>query len=250
MQSNYKKIIKKIYIRSDKLYNLNNESVLIYLMSLISNLVTPCFLYLNISANFITGINFILTLTSILIVFTLDKSIFFYAILLYFIIKIFDFCDGSVARYNNQSTFYGRFLDSILDIFLESSLLFSIHYFSYKIYNNENLFIWGIFSVLFSIYGSCIPDKYSALIRWANENNKTNLNPYLRKIFLPRLNYTFLDMWYLCIFILPFALNSKIIFINLLIIFTFLTFTLNLIIILKHIFFAKKYLRQPAKDKI
>jgi len=250
MISNYKEIIRKVYKRSYKLYNLNNESVIIYLMSLISNLVTPCFIYLNISANLITGINFTLSIISILIIFTLDQSIFFYAILLYFIIKIFDFCDGSVARYKNESTFYGRFLDSILDIFLESSLLFSIHYFSYKIYNNEILFIFGIFSVLFSIYGSCISDKYSALIRWANKDNKINLKPYLRKILFPRLNYTLHDMWFLCLFTLPYTLNNKIIFINLLLFFTFLTFALNLIIILKHIFFARKNLKILAKDKI
>ena len=250
MNDNYIVILTKIYKRSCKLYNFKNESVIIYLMSLISNLLSPFFIYLNISANSITIINFVLSLILILIIFTLDQSIFFYAILLYFIIKILDFCDGSVARYKNDSTFYGRFLDAVVDIFLESSLLLSIHYFSYKIYNNEHLFVFGIFSVLFSIYGTCIADKYSSLIRWTNKDNKTHLKPYLRKVLFPRLNYTLHDIWFLSLFILPLILNNELYFIILLSFFTFLTFVQNIIIILKHIFFARKNLRTLAKDKI
>jgi phosphatidylglycerophosphate synthase len=250
MNKNSKKLISKIFLRSERLYNFKNESFIVYLMFLISNLVTPIFFYLNISPNFITGINFILSLILIYIIFTLDPSIFMYAIILYFIIKIFDFCDGSIARYKNISTFYGRFLDSILDIFIESSLILCVHYFTYKIFNNESLFIFGIFSALFSIYGSSIADKYSALVRWTNEENKTKIKPYLRKFLFPRLNYTLLDIWFLSLFLLPFTLNNNLNFVVLLSVFTFLTFAQNIIIILKHIYFARNNLRKLAKDKI
>lgn len=53
-----------------------------------------------------------------------------------------------------------------------------------------------------------IYDKYSALARWANEENKTNIIPYVRKIFYPRIIYLFDDLFYFFLFILMFISNQ------------------------------------------
>ena len=42
------------------------------------------------------------------------------AILLFFLCTILDFCDGCVARYNYNSSFYGRFIDGLVDIIQKS----------------------------------------------------------------------------------------------------------------------------------
>lgn len=249
MKKSYSKLIKEVYKRNSKLYELKNEALLTYLYSVLSYLITPLFLILKVKPNTITLINFFISILSLIFITSLDKKLFCAGILLYALFRIIDFCDGNVARCTNNTSFYGRFLDASLDIFNESLLILVISFFCFKQFNNEYFLYIGIISSVLSIYGTCVFDKYASLIRWSNSENKTNFKPYIRKTLFPRIGYTLNDIVNISILSLPFFMNNNTMFkiASLTIFFTFIIF--GILNIIKHIFFASKYLTIKAKDK-
>jgi len=249
MLNNFNSLLKQVIKRSYGLYHYKHEAITIYLMAVVSFLVTPFFILLKFSANLVTVINFFVATISLFLIFSLNSNLYILGILLYYINRILDFCDGNIARFYKKSTFYGRFLDAIVDIFFESLLLFSIHYYCYKIYSNELLFIFGSISSFFCVYGSCIADKYSSLARWSNDINKKKIKPYLRKSINPRINFIFYDFYYLCLVSTPFFVHDKNKFMLAVLFLTISTFIFNIINIFIHIIYAKKNLNKFAGDK-
>ena len=142
----YISLIKKTYNRNYELYNFRNEAILIYLFFLVSYVITPIFLILKIKPNNITAVNFLLAVSSLLLILSAQNRYLVYGLFIYFIFRVLDFCDGNVARMTKQSSFYGRFLDSTLDIFYESFLILSIGFYCFKYHNSEKLFFLGILS--------------------------------------------------------------------------------------------------------
>jgi len=249
MLNEYKILFKKVIKRSYRLYHFKHEAITIYLMAMVSFFVTPFLIILNFSANLITSLNFFIATLSLFLIFTLNSYFYICGIILYLVNRILDFCDGNVARFNRKSTFYGRFLDAIVDIFYEPLLLFAIHYYCYKIYFNELLFIFGSISAFFCAYGSCIADKYSSLARWSNEINKKKILPYLRKSINPRVNFLLYDFYYLCLISTPFFISDKNNLILVIFFLTIFTFIFNIYNIVIHIIYAKKNLNKYAGDK-
>ena len=246
---NYIFLIKKTFKRNHKLYSIRSESILIYLFSLVSYVITPFFLIFNIRPNTITFLNFLIAITSIALIFLGQAKFFILGITLYFVFRVFDFCDGNVARLTNQASFYGRFLDSILDIFYESFLILSIGFYCFKYYNSEELFFLAIVSSIFSIYSTCIHDKYSSLVRWLNEENKTKFTPYLRKKYFARLGFIMNDLNNLfLILLLFFNQNLKMFLILSTLFFSSFIFT-SIINLSKHFYSARMVLRYQAQDK-
>jgi len=245
----YKNLIKKTFRRNHKLYSLKNEAIIIYLFSLLSYLVTPLFLIFKVRPNTVTFINLIIAVTSLSLIMSINPFFFVLGLIFYFVFRILDFCDGNIARLTNQASFYGRFLDAILDIFYESFLILSIGYYCFKYFDSETLFFLGIFSSILSIYSTCMHDKYSSLVRWMNLENKTNFIPYLRKKYLPRLGFIMSDINNLLIILLLIFNNNAQIFLILSTMF-FLSFIISSILNLsKHFYSASKVLRFKADDK-
>ena len=245
----YLSLIKKTFKRNDKIYNLKNEALTVYLTALMSYIFTPIFIIFKIKPNTITFVNFILAILSLSLIFTIKDVYFKIAILIYFIFRVLDICDGSVARLTNQASFYGRFLDSALDIFYESFLILLIGYYCFKQHNSEELFLLGIVASIFAIFNTCIYDKYAALVRWMNAEKKTNFVPYLRKKYFARLGYTMSDLnHFLIIILLFFSQNSKVFLISAELFFLSFIFT-SLVNLIKHFYSASKVLRFQAQDK-
>ena len=246
---NYLFLVKKTFKRNQKLYSFKSEAFAVYFLSLLSYLVTPLFLVLNIHPNTVTFLNFVIAITSLILIFLINSSFFVLGIMLYFIFRVLDFCDGNVARLTNEASFYGRFLDSVLDIFYESFLILSIGFYCFKYHNSENIFFLGIVCCIFSIYSTCIHDKYSSLVRWMNKENKTEVIPYLRKRDFARLGFIMTDLNNLLLIILLFFSKNSEIFLIISILF-FSSFLLtSLINLYKHFYSAQKVLRFQAQDK-
>ena len=149
---NYILLVKKVFIRNHKIYSFKDESLMVYFFSLVSYLVTPLFLVLNITPNSITFFNFIIAITSVSLIILSTPIFFAFGIVLYFIFRVLDFCDGNVARVTNQASFYGRFLDSTLDIFYESFLILSIGFYCFKLYFLPNRFLKGFLQLNVNSY--------------------------------------------------------------------------------------------------
>jgi len=210
--NSYFNIVKKLFKRHSKLFTLKNEALSNVVLSKISYFITPFFIFLKFSPNFITLTNFFVSLVSIFFIISLDSQLFVWGILLYFLFRILDFSDGSVARYYNISSFYGRFIDSSLDLFFLSSLVLSVSFYTFKVFENENLFILGIVSTLFSVFDTFVYDKYASLARWSNQVNKKKVIPYLRQKFLFRITLMYTDIYTFCYLALLFTAENKFFF--------------------------------------
>ena len=245
----YFDIVRKLFKRHKKLYNLKNDAISNVVISKISYFITPFFIFLKFSPNFITFINFLVALISIFFIISLDNHLFNWGILLYFFYRILDFSDGSVARYYNISSFFGRFIDAFLDIFFLTFLILSVSFYTFKVFENENLFILGIISSIFAVFDTFVYDKYSSLARWSNEENKKKVIPYLRKKIFSRITFIYVDIYSICFLLLIFAGENKIYFekIVLLLFIIFIVAAIQNLII--HFAAVYKYFNNNAKDK-
>ncbi len=245
----YFKLIRTLSKRNNKLYNFKTESFSQVIFCRISYMITPLFIFLNVSPNMITFINFIISILSIILIFSGNEIFFNYGIILYLFYRIIDFCDGGVARHKDISTFYGRFIDAVADIFFNSFILFSLSFFAYEYFNSKFLLITGVMASILTSYDSFIYDKYSSLARWSNSQNKKKILPYIKKTFLPKISFMYNDIITATILLLPFLINSYIIF-KFAILLIFLVFILSAIqTFLIHLYFGFNYLNLNASDK-
>ncbi len=249
MIKNYLQIIRKISKRNNKLYNLKTESFFQVIFCRISYLITPFFIFLKISPNTITFLNFTISILSVILIFSGNKIFFNYGIFLYFLYRIIDFCDGGVARYKNISTFYGRFIDALADIFFNSFILFSLSFFAYEYFDSKFLLVTGVIASILTSYDSFIYDKYSSLARWSNSQNKKKILPYVKKTFLPKISFLYNDIITTTMLLLPFLINnSKVLYFAIfLVFFVFILSALQTFFI--HLYFGFNYLNLNASDK-
>tara|TARA_B100000579_G_scaffold122597_1_gene98708 strand:- start:2177 stop:2944 length:768 start_codon:yes stop_codon:yes gene_type:complete len=247
--NNYLKLVNKLSRRNSKLYNLKTESISQVIFCRISYLITPIFIYLKISPNIITFLNFIISIFSVILIFLGDVTFFNYGIFLYFLYRTIDFCDGGVARHKNISTFYGRFIDAVADIFFNSFVLFSLSFFAYEYFDSKILLIVGIIASILTSYDSFIYDKYSSLARWSNSQNKKKILPYIKKTFLPKISFMYNDIITVTILLLPFLiLSSKLFYFAFFLV--FIVFILSAIqTFFIHLYFGYTYLNLNASDK-
>jgi len=249
MIEKYFKLVRIVLKRQAKCFNIKTETVSAMMFAYIASFITPILILLKFSANFVTGFNFIISITSILCIVSLDNNLFCFGILLFFIFRVLDMSDGIIARHNNLATFYGRFLDSILDIFYEPFLIISISYFVFNLYEDKNILLVGYLGSVFATFSTCVHDKYGSLARWCNEENKTKIEPYIRRNVVPRLGYVLLDLIAILILIMPFFIRNVLLMDKFFFIFIFIILLNSIQNIIKHIFSAKKNFNNIAKDK-
>jgi len=109
---------------------------------------TWVFVNMGISANKITILSGILCLIGGVLLASESIILFFIGVLCFNFFPVLDCCDGHVARYNNNSTMYGRFLDWYMVFILDATMFvgLSIGVLSYNF--SKLLFICSLFTVL------------------------------------------------------------------------------------------------------
>jgi len=249
MIKKYLSLVSTITKKNSKIYNIKLFPIFIVVISYISYALTPLFITLRLSANFITGVNFIISIMSIYCIISLDNNLFCYGIYLYILFRVLDVSDGTIARHTKTSSFYGRFLDAILDIFYQYFLTISVTFFISSLYKDNSILYAGVVVSVFSTFSSCIHDKYSSLARWSNLENKTKIIPYLRRSVLPRIQYIGDDITAVALISLPFLLNNSFMLYNVFLIYLSVIFLTSIINILKHIVSAQKNFKILARDR-
>ena len=123
----------------------------------------------------------------------------------------------------------------------------AISFYCFNLTQNYTLFIIGIIAPIFLLMNTLILDKFSALVRWCNDQNKKNFPSYIRKKKLLRFFLTFEDINFLSIIFLFFYKNdivvTEIIF-SIICLSIFLSSIINLIM---HSFYAYRYLSFSKK---
>ena len=243
----YLNLVRRVFQIHKKYYGFRNGPLNIFILSKISYFFIPLFIYARFSANFITLINFILSIISIVIIFFFHK-IFFISIIIYFFYAIFDFVDGGIARYYSKSTFFGKFIDGLSDIFYKVFFIFGLSFYSYYQYKDDNLLYFGLFSSILTCFDTFIYDRYSAITRWMNKDLKKNVKPYLKKknyLHLKVFNF-YSDIIFFLIILLLFTYNNHYLKNNLTLIFLFVMLS-ALHNITFHLFYSYKNLNNYSK---
>jgi len=118
--------------------------------------ITYLFSVLNITPNFVS---FITTIFSIGTLYFYCQEFYFIAFLFYWVRTVLDYVDGALARYTNQCTKIGKYLDLTIDYFFYFSLWIYLAY----AYNDIGVYIL------------CIPILYILLIDYYVEPRLSSL---------------------------------------------------------------------------
>ena len=244
---NYSENFQKIFKRNKSQTKLKNDSFIYFTYRRLSFFITPFFLFLRFTPNYISLLYFILSIFSCLLIILLDQEFYRLAIIIFLVGRIIDCVDGNIARVKKQTSFFGRFLDGFLGLTIGSFLQFSICILIYKIYGSTYLFWIGLFSAIFESYRHFILDRYAALARWNNEENKKKILPYIRKDKYSRILFTLLDLQEISLILSAFFIFSN--FVEYLFI-SFFSINIFLIIytVLYHLISSYIYMQTKADD--
>jgi len=195
------------------------QQYLVRVFRFIGNLLAPLFIMTNISANKITFFSFLLGIISCLLIMSNYINA---AIIIYIISGILDHVDGTVARFNDKASFFGRFIDGFSGIVLSTFIKLSITILVFNQIGASYIFWIGLFSAILCPMHYLYYDRYSSFARWINEEQSDIvIQPYLRNkmpLFFNGAN----DLQNFLLFCLP--LYHSILFYNyLLILIYFLT---------------------------
>lgn len=243
----YYKLISKSYKINSKFRKFKNLAIVDYLAGKIANIFIPIFLILKINPNKITAINIFLSFLTVILVNISEGKFFGYALVLFLFCKIIDHVDGGVARIIKGKTFFGKFVDSINDAFLFALFYLALSFYCFNLTENYALFIIGIIAPFFLLISILILDKFSALVRWSNAENKKNFPSYIRKKKLLRFFLTLEDINFLAVFML-FIFKNNVVAIQMIFgIICFSIFLSAIINLIMHSFYAYQYLNFNKK---
>jgi len=238
----YFKIIQKINSINSKPRNISNLCIIDFILAKFSILLTPFFLILRFTPNQITILNFFVGIFSVYLI-NFKYEYFQYGILIFFLFIIFDHVDGSIARYQKIKSFFGKFIDALFDAIIFGFFFMSLALYSFNLTGSVNLLIFGVFSSSLMLIDILTLDKFAVLVRWSNEQNNKNLNPYIRKTKFFRFFASLRDLIFIGTMSLIFLTENLEYFkISLTIIFLSITIS-SVSNVLMHIYFAKEYLR-------
>lgn len=81
--------------------------------------------------------------------------------------SLFDALDGSLARRKNTATPFGEFLDSVMDRFSDSAILFAIVFYGFNVGKRE-IFVLGLLALIASLIISYIKAKAETFIEFGS----------------------------------------------------------------------------------
>ena len=237
----YKKLFK--YYRKS-LFDYYENSFFTSIYRIAAILIFPLFKKLN--PNLITIFSLFLGLLALffsLPFYQLDLGI----IVIFFISSYFlDFTDGIVARYQKKTSFNGRFMDGLFDIFVGGILHIIFLTFILKLDNYFHFYFYLVVLILHPMQ-HLVMDRYSALARWINEiNNNKKLKPYFRNDFFGKYTKLFYDLQHFCIWIILFGIIEYKIVVEIFFVFSFFASILSLSI---HIFLSNKYFSSSSNQR-
>ena len=209
MKLSYYSLFKKSYKINSKVRKIGSTSLTGLFFNRLSNFFLPFFIYLSVKANSITYFNFFLCLLSCVIFLNFNQEYLFLNYFCFFIFMLFDHIDGGLARFNNYKTFWGKFIDGLVDALFFSFFYFFTLIFYYKLSGDFLILVYGIIGIIIFCFDIFLLDRFSAITRWCNEENKLTKPTYIRKNNLLKVNIIFQDLNFILIsLIFFFGLDS------------------------------------------
>ena len=203
-------------------------------------------IFKNFNPNIITLISFFLGLFALFFSFS-DYRLNLNLVMIFFIASYFlDFTDGIVARHQKKTSFNGRFIDGLCDIFL-GGILHTIFFLTLFTYESLLFQIFCLLTIFLHPIQHLVMDRYSALARWINDiNNNNKLKPYHRNDFLGKYTKLIYDIQHICIWAIFFKLIKIKTLVEIFFLFSFLASILSLSI---YLFLSNKYFSTIKNQK-
>ena len=166
-------------------------------------------IYLGLSANKVTLISGLTSIVGGILIISDNKFITLLGFLCFHLFAILDMCDGEVARYNQESSISGHFLDWYMHYLTSFAMLFGLFVNSIDYLNNDLLLIIGLIAIAIPILDKSITSAGWTVIIWTrlrkfNENLKITPSkikqtikpkPYLLKRISFILLHPFMEHW-------------------------------------------------------
>ncbi len=189
-------VVKKHFMREGFYSTAITECV----YDLITYYFAPIILKLKLSLNDISLIRIALVISCVL--FTIFGGLEGWRIgfLLFFIANILDYVDGRVARATSKGTYFGHFIDGLIDIASETMIRFALAWGIYHQFGFTPLFWLGILSMMLTSFHIFLYDRYSAFARWISSTNNMNISPVLQRKGLLKPQNVMWDLEWLSLF--------------------------------------------------
>ncbi|MDG2158610.1 MAG: CDP-alcohol phosphatidyltransferase family protein [Gammaproteobacteria bacterium] len=236
---NYIELVKKIKdINSSQITNIYTFDAL---LRFISYFVTPIFYYLKMSPNAVTYTSAIVGFGSAAIGIIYGIEYIVLVILLFYLHLVIDYCDGNVARLLNKTSFFGRFIDGLFNVLVVSGLQIALFVMISDPLHAEHfkplakipiLYIELICLISIALYPvqHLIYDRYSAYIRWVNQEHRLDIFPSIKSAMSFKTIHLFDNLHYLTLILSIYNIS-----------FILLNFIINIILSFALIYFHIKY---------
>lgn len=200
----YKELFRESIRKAAHRDTLGDSPFFAFIFRKVSFPLTPLFIMLRISANNTTYIRFIGSIFAAVIITNGSQTALAIGIVMFFLLRISDYVDGNIARLMNTQSFYGKFVDGLLDIISACFLRLALSYVALAQFQDHPLMWAGVISATIAPFHHFIFDRYSAFARWINKEKNLDIKPYIRRtIFLRFINLMY-DIEYLSLIICVF----------------------------------------------
>tara|TARA_B100001750_G_scaffold243081_1_gene257622 strand:+ start:129 stop:737 length:609 start_codon:yes stop_codon:yes gene_type:complete len=138
-------------------YQIQRNKLKLYINKLLYSSITPLLAKGKISPNTITIIGFVFSLITMILI---SQGYLLISGILIIISSIFDLLDGALARYTNNTTNFGKFIDAVIDRLSEIAIYVGL--FIYFI-NDSNSLLIIFLSAISNQLVSYIKTKYESI---------------------------------------------------------------------------------------
>ena len=131
-----------------------------YVCSHFSVYITKILLYTPITANQVTFVMLVFGIVGSIFLF---NGFFITGLLLLHLAVLLDNVDGEIARYKNEKSMMGKYLDGVYHVIVPQLMLFGYAYGIYNLYPNKLLIIFGFLAATFS-KSLILPALFDAIV--------------------------------------------------------------------------------------
>lgn len=183
-----------------------------YIAKYFSVTISPVLVLAGVSANTVTIFSFFISLGAVIgIAFVGINNLYIPVSLLLLFHWLFDFVDGDMARVQNTSTFWGRWMDGMSGIFILGLVYISFGFLLFRETQNPLWCLMGSLVGLIAVVGQLNIDRYSAYRRWIREEQGIDIGTHQLPPLLDIMSTIQFDLYVGLLFMVGFYYSKYIV---------------------------------------
>ena len=209
----YLEMFRKInQLRVLNMSNFWHKPKLHYIAKYFSVATSPALVMAGVSANTVTIISFIISLGAVIGIAFVGVEYLYIPVSLFLLFHwLFDFVDGDMARVQNASTFWGRWMDGMSGIITLGLVYISFGFLLFRETQNPLWCLMGSLVGLIAVVGQLNIDRYSAYRRWIREEQGVDIGIHQLPSLLDIMSTIYFDLYVGLLFIVGFFYSNNIV---------------------------------------